>query len=436
MRKIMAVTLVLAIALVAVVVPVGAQVPGPNGPYTSAFTIQNLDATQGSCMYELYDAAGVMKYQSSSFSVSGSGSYFVFVGNLVVDAAAYSAVISCDVNVAAVSNYTGSGGGSAASYGGVASADTAMNVSLPGLYKNYYTYNSNVVVQNVGSSNADITLKIYAPGNSTPVAQVQALGVAPNAAAHFDQSTLTTLANGLYSAKVESTQNVAAIVNIWNAAGQQYSYNGVVAGAAVAYAPVLMNNYYAFNTALTVQNLGAAPANVTVTYSSGKTSTATIPVGSSQLFYTPNEGLPTGWIGSAKISAPGGEVVALVNESDSNNRAASYMGFTAGSMSSNAPIVLKEYYGYSTSITCQNVGTVPTTINVAYSSGATGSATGIGANSTALFYQPNVAALATGFNGSAVMTSTAADIVCVVNENQVTNAQQLDFLLTYEAIGQ
>jgi hypothetical protein len=435
MRRIIAVALVLAVALVAVVVPVGAQVPGPNGPYTSAFTIQNLDSTQGSCMYELYDTAGVLQHQSTSFAVSGGGSYFVFVGNITVDADAYSAVISCDVNVAAVSNYTGSGGGSAASYGGVASADTAMNVSLPGVYKDYYTYNSNVVVQNVGGDDADITLKIYAPGNSTPVAQVQALGVAPNASAHFDQSTLATLAAGLYSAEVESTQNVAAIVNIWNAAGQQYSYNGVVGGAALAYAPVLMNNYYAFNTALTVQNLGGDVANVTVTYSDGSTSMQAIAAGSSHLFYTPNEGLPAGWIGSAEISAPGGEIVALVNESDSSNRAASYMGFTAGSKSSNAPIVLKDYYGYSTSITCQNVGAAATTINVAYSSGATESEAGVGVNSTALFYQPNVAALAAGFNGSAVITA-AEDIVCVVNENQVTNAQALDFLLTYEAIAQ
>jgi len=435
MRKLTAVALVLAVVLVAGVLPVGAQVPGPNGPYTSAFTIQNLGATQGSCMYDLYDANGTSAYQSSSFSVSGGGSYFVFVGNLSVNPAAYSAVISCDVEVGAVSNYTGSGGGSAASYGGVASADTAMNVSLPGVYREYYTYNSNVVVQNVGSAAADITLKIYAPGNSTPVAQVTETGVAPNAAAHFDQSTMVGLANGIYAADVESTQNVAAIVNIWNAAGQQYSYNGVVAGAAVAYAPVLMNGYYGFNTALTVQNLGSSVANVTVTYSNGSSSTASIAVGSSQLFYTPNEGLPAGWIGSAKIEAPGGEIVALVNESDSNNRAASYTGFVSGSTTSNAPIVLKEYYGYSTSITCQNVGAAATTINVAYSSGATDSASGVGVNSTALFYQPNVAALPTGFNGSAVITASE-DIVCVVNENQVTNPLQLDFLLTYEAIAQ
>lgn len=434
-RKVLAIIVVLGTILAAGALPVAAQVPGPNGPYNSAFTIQNLESTAGTCMYELYDSTGAAIYTSSSFTVSANGSYFVYVGNLSIANDAYSAVVSCDVNVAAVANFTGSGGASAASYGGVASANTATTISLPGVYKSYYGYTSNVVVQNVGSTAADITLKIYAPGNSTPVAQATQNNVAPNAAAHFDQGTMTGLGNGLYSAKVESTQPVAAIVNIWNTVGQQYSYTGVVNGSTVAYAPVLMNNYYGFNTALTVQNLSGATTAVTVTYSSGKVSTANIAANSSQLFYTPNEGLPNGWIGSAKIESDGGEIVALVNESDANNRAASYIGFASGSTTASAPIVLKQYYGYSTSITCQNIGTASTNITVTYSNGTSETWSGVPVNGTALFYQPNNTSLPSGFNGSAVATASQ-NIVCVVNENQVTNPTKLDFLLTYEAISQ
>jgi hypothetical protein len=388
-------------------------------------------------MYELYNAAGTAAFTSTSFAVSGNGSYFVYVGGLSVTDGTYSAVISCDVNVAAVSNYTGAGGASAASYGGVASADTALNVSLPGLYKNYYGYNSNVVVQNVTTGAVDVTLKLYAPGNATPVATAQQLAVPANASVSFDQSTMAGLANGLYSAKVEATGAVAAIANIWNSVGQQYSYNGVVSGSMTAYAPVLMNGYYGFNTALTVQNMGGVSTVVTVTYSNGKVSTATIAAGSSHLFYTPNEGLPAGFIGAAKIVSTAADVVALINESDSSNRAASYVGFSAGNTSANAPIVLREYYGYSTSITCQNIGTAATNITVTYSNGATEVRNSVGANSTALFFQPNTAGLTSGFNGSAVVTSSGSQpIVCVVNENQVTNPTALDFLLTYEAVAQ
>jgi len=427
--------IMLGLSLVASVVPAAAQVPGPSGPYNSAFTIQNLESTAGTCMYELYDSAGTAIYTSSSFTVSADGSYFVYVGNLSIPSDAYSAVVSCDVNVAAVANFSGSGGASAASYGGVASANTAMAISLPGVYKSYHGYTSNVVVQNVGSSAADITLKIYAPGNPTPVAQATQSSVAPNAAAHFDQGTMMGLSDGLYSAKVESTQPVAAIVNIWNSAGQQYSYTGVVSGSTVVYAPVLMNNYHGFNTALTVQNLSGATTVVTVTYSSGKVSTANIAANSSQLFYTPNEGLPNWWLGSARIESGSGQIVALVTESDANNRAASYLGFAAGGTTANAPIVLKEYHGYSSSITCQNIGAAATDITVTYSNGVSETRSGVPVNGTALFYQPNNTSLPSGFNGSAVATALQ-DIVCVVNENQVTNPTKLDFLLTYEAISQ
>jgi len=224
-------------------------------------------------------------------------------------------------------------------------------------------------------------------------------------------------------------------VNAWNDAGQQYAYNGFTSGSAVAYAPVLMKNYYGFNTALTVQNIGDAPVNVTVTYSNGATNTKTIPAKASQLFYTPNEtGLPSGWLGAAKIEASGGNIVALVNESDVNNRAASYAAFSRGGKTSNAPIVLRRYYGYSTSVTCQNLGTTPVDITATYSNGVT-EVRNAPANGMALFYQPNTVGLADNFNGSAIFTADQ-DIVCVVNENQVTNPEQKDFLLTYEGIVQ
>jgi len=414
------------------VLPVTAQVPGPGGSYTSAFTVQNLEARQGTCQYSLYEANGTEAYTSTPVTIQASKSFFVYMGSLSISPASYSAVISCDVNVAAVSNYTGSGGAYAASYTGISSVQTATQVSFPGLYKNYYGYYTNVVVQNASSASADVTLKIY---RGATLVDTETKNVPANASVVFDQKTRAGLTDGIYAGVVESTGPVAAIVNAWNDAGQQYAYNGFTSGSAVAYAPVLMKNYYGFNTALTVQNIGDAPVNVTVTYSNGATNTKTIPAKASQLFYTPNEtGLPSGWLGAAKIEASGGNIVALVNESDVNNRAASYAAFSRGGKTSNAPIVLRRYYGYSTSVTCQNLGTTPVDITATYSNGVT-EVRNAPANGMALFYQPNTVGLADNFNGSAIFTADQ-DIVCVVNENQVTNPEQKDFLLTYEGIVQ
>lgn len=415
------------------VMPVAAQVPGPGGPYNSAFTVQNLDPVDGTCQYALYDAAGTAALTSAATAIQANKSVFVYVGGLSVTDAMYSAVISCDVNVAAVSNYTGSGGAYAASYGGVSAAQTANMVSFPGLYKNYYGYYTNVVVQNAGSAAVDVTLKIY---NGATLVDSETKTVPANASVVFDQKARAALPNGIYAGVVEATGPVAAMVNVWNSAGQQYAYNGFTGGSAVAYAPVLMKSYYGFNTALTVQNVGDTEVSVTVTYSNGATNTKTIAAKASQLFYTPNEaGIPNGWLGAAKIEATGGNIVALINESDANNRAASYTGFASGGTTANAPIVMKTYYGFSTSVTCQNIGDAATNITATYSNGVTETKTNIAAGATALFYQPNTPGLSNGFNGSAVFTASQ-NIVCVVNENQVENTAQKDFLLTYEAIVQ
>lgn len=429
MRRLLS-SVVLAVVL-ANVMTVSAQVPGPGSPYNSAFTVQNLESRDGTCIYILYDANGNVAFTSSSVSIQANKSAFVYVGGLTVNSGMYSVVISCDVNVAAISNYTGSGGAYAASYFGISEAKTAPKMYLPGLYKNYYGYYTNVVVQNASSGPISITLNIY---QGATLVDSETKSAPAYASVVFDQMARTILPNGIYAGIVEATGPVAAVVNVWNSAGQQFAYNGFASGSSIAYVPVLMKSYYGFNTALTVQNIGDTTTTVTVTYSNGVTNTKVIPPRASQLFYTPNEsGLPSGWLGSAKIEADGGSIVVLVNESDANNRAASYTGFTGGGTTINAPIVLKAYYGYSTSITCQNIGTGSTNITVTYSNGATESRNNVPVNGTALFYQPNTVGLPNGFNGSAVITASQP-IVCVINENQVSNPNPQDYLLVYEGI--
>lgn len=431
MRKLLPILLVIAALISAA--PVAAQVPGPGSPYNSAFTVQNLESRDGTCQYTLYDASGNPALTSAPTPIQANKSIFVYVGNLGVTPGMYSVVISCDVNTVAVSNYTGSGGAYAASYAGVPAAQTTTTAYFPGLYKNYHGYYTNVVVQNAGNSPISVTLKIY---QGAALVDSETKTVPAYASAVFDQAARTALPNGIYAGVVEATGPVAAMVNVWNSAGQQFAYRGFTSGSSVAYAPVLMKFYHGFRTALTVQNIGTSPVTVTVTYSNGATNTKVIPAKASELFYTPNEpGLPNGWIGSAKVDAPGGSIVALVNEADAKNRAASYTGFVTGGTTVNAPIVLRKYHGYSSSITCQNIGTASTDITVAYSNGATEVKNNVPVNGTALFYQPNTAGLPDGFNGSAIIMASQP-IVCVVNQNQVDNPNAQDYLLAYEGIVQ
>jgi hypothetical protein len=201
-----------------------------------------------------------------------------------------------------------------------------------------------------------------------------------------------------------------------------------------------MDNYFGYNTALVVQNLSeTTDANVTITYSDGTVKNTTIGPGAADSRYTPGEGLGTDLV-SAKVECTNGQpIVVIVNESNAYNRAASYSGFAAGAGSVRAPIVMKRYFEYNTSVTCQNVGSAAATMSIEYSgiSGSTVSPS-IPVNGVHSFYQPNETSLSDGWIGSATITS-AEDIVCIINEDQneaPKDTQVMDQLYAYNGIGQ
>jgi len=129
----------------------------------------------------------------------------------------------------------------------------------------------------------------------------------------------------------------------------------------------------------------------------------------------------------------------LVNESTDKNRAASYSGFATGSTTVRAPIVMRRYYKYNTSVTCQNIGSAAATMSISYG-GIAGTTTSpsIPVNGTHMFYQLTDTLLTDNFIGSATVTS-AENIVCIVNEDQnepPERDQIMDQLYAYNGIGQ
>lgn len=442
MKKAFSIVMVLAITM-ALATAALAAVPAPGGPFNSAFRVQNLETTQAQCSYSFYRADGTTAFTSSTTPVNPGDSLYVFVPNLTTLASgSYSAVVSCDRKVAAVSNFSDADSG--ASYSGVDAPGTVFYA--PGIYDNYYNFYSNIVVQNAGSAAVNITVDIFAPGSSTPVKTQTATNVAANASFSFEQEGLPELANNqFYSAKITGTGPIAPIVNIYGlaaAANQLYSYNPFAAGSTTAYAPVIMNGYYGYNTALVIQNIGASSAAVTVAYTNGTTANYNIAAGAAQSIYTPAAGIPAGntLYGATITSTNAQPIVVLVNESNGYNRAASYTGFPSGSTEVRAPIVEKRYYGYNSSVTCQNVGGAATTMTISYA-GVAGTTTSpsISAGATHLFYQPTDPALAAIVNNwiSSATITAAQPIVCVANQdiNEGTGAVTvMDQLYSYNGI--
>lgn len=447
MKKLVLVSIlvvVLAIAGAGIAMAQGPQpnaVPGPSGTFSSAFTIQNMGSAVANCTFQFY--AGSLAYTSAAFTITVGGSNFTYVPNLVGLAnGQYSGVVACDQQVGAVVN-TGSAL-SGGSYVGVDASKLGTTWYAPNAFNNYYGYYSNFVVQNATASTVSVTVQILNSAGSV-VATQNNPSVAAYSSANFEQSGLAGMAtNQAYSAKILASGNVAVESNIFGSgstASQLYMYTPFTAGSTTAYAPVIMKAYYGNNTALTVQNLSASSTVVTVTYGTGLARSNTLGGNASWVLYTPGDaGLANGLLTSAKIQSSGAAIVALVNESNNYQRAASYTGFASGTSTVRAPIVLKRYYGYNTSVTCQNIGSSTTNVTITYSNGASGTANNVVANGTALFYQPSVAGLPNGFNGSATITSSGSvPVVCVVNEDMNEGAQgttPMDMQYAYEGLNQ
>jgi hypothetical protein len=434
MKKLLTLTLIFVLSISVFSVAM-AETPAPGGPFNSAFRVQNLETTTAVCSYQFFDESGTVAFTSASVSVAPGDSLYVYVPDLTVTSGSYSAVVTCDKKAAAVVNFSDPNSG--ASHSGV--SEPGMEWYAPGIYDNYYNFYSNIFVQNATASSVDVTVEIFAPGSSTPVLTETRSNVPAYATVTFEQEGKTQLVdNQFYSAKITGTGDIAPIVNIYGRGAvndQLYSYNPFKAGSLKAYAPLIMSNYYGYNTALVVQNIGTTSAAVTVTYTNGHVTNHNIAAGAAVSLYTPSiTSLPSGNTLYGATITSDQPIVVLVNESNAYNRAASYSGFTEGSVEVRAPIVMKNYYQYNSSITCQNVGTAASTMTIAYA-GITGTTTSpsIQPGSTHLFYQPTDAALGSvpiNFISSATITS-AQPMVCVVNQDQnmgtlaVTNMDQL-----------
>lgn len=435
-KKLFVFVMVLSLLLIAASPMAPVEVPpGPSGTFGSAFTIQNLSGSIANCSYQFFNAAGTTVYTSAGFSIAAGGSSFTYVPNIgTLASGQYSGVVSCDQQVSAVVNTgsTNSGG----SYDAISNTGTVWYA--PNAFSNYYNFYTNFVVQNATASTVNITVEIINASGAV-VATQTASNVPAFSYANFEQVGLAGLStNVAYSAKITGTGAIAVESNIYGlgaAENQLYSYSPFTSGSLVAYAPVVMNNYYGYNTAITVQNLGAGVANVTVTYGTGATQTHDIASASSYVFFTPSSGLPSGTLTSAKIES-NQNIVALVNENNVYGRAASYTAFASGSTTVSVPIVMKRYYNYNTSVTCQNVGVAATNMTITYSNAATTTLNSIPANGIALFYQPTDVGVANGFNGSASITSSGQPIVCITNEDQNEGSLAttvFDQLFSYES---
>lgn len=434
----------LSLILVLVVVSVtfgtaSASTTVPGGPFASSIQIQNLGTAEAAVSIQYVNSSGVVAL-TTSHTIAASDVLSVYVpSESALATGEYSVVIAASQPVAAVSNFSDADSGAA--YSGASAG--ALSWGFPAVYDNYYGYYTEVYAQNVAAAAQAITLEVYAPGNASPVYSNTKSGVPVNASVNWSLKDLAQLNDNVsYSAIVKAGSQIVAIGNTYGSSGtaaQLYSYNGFANGAKTFYVPALYNGYYGWNAALSIQNVAATAANVTVTYSGGTVKNYTIQPNSSVAIYIPSEAeLPAGLMSATVTSSQ--DVAVSVNISNNANRAATYNGAAEASTKVFAPNVMKRYYKYSSSVTCQNLGAAATTMTIKYAAapGATETSGSIAPGASWEVYLPSKTAVPDGYNAGATIEASQP-IACIVNSNMdeaPENTQSMDQLFSYNGVNQ
>ena len=437
---------VLALLFVAVT-PVYAQLGTTD---ISSFTVQNIDTTNATVTIRFVDEAGAITTpptlnsgKANPFTLSPGESFEIYTPGIPTLAnGRYSVVIESTAQVVAIANLVGQGSiYFNGSYSGFSSGATTFY--LPAVVFNYYGWYSLISVQNVGSAVADVTVTITCANGATGT--LSATGVPANASHHFVLKsevptgfTASTSCNG--SAEITSTQPVVVVDNqSAPSGGNTQSYSGVASGSSTLYAAALYNNYYGWDSSFNIRKIGAGNTTVTVTYSDSGTSTCNLTdAAPGCLLYMPTAHPGLGLFGATISSSPSMALVAVVNAAN-GSQAQTYNAIGSGTGTVGIPSVMKSYYGWNTSFTCQNVGTVATTMHIVYDGYAANAydTASKASGETVEVYTPGETFLPNGHVGGATVTANAigAQIACIVNFNNATQMGSTvgDWSMSYNA---
>jgi len=418
----------------------------------SSFTVQNIDSVTASVTITFVSESGVETTpnplnsgKANPFNLAPGESFEVYVPGIPssqLPNGRYSVVIASTAQVVGIANLVGQGSVNFnGSYSGFSSGATTFY--LPSSVFNYYGWYSLISVQNVGAAPADVTLTITCTDGTTGTLSVQNIPLF--ASHHFDLETTTptgfssgTSCNG--SAKITSDQPIVAVDNqTAPAGGNTQSFSGVMSGSPKLYAPALYKNYYGWNSSLNIRKLGTGNTTVTVTFSDSGTTTCNLTDAKPGcLLYIPSVHGANGYFGATIQESGSTGLIAVVNAAN-GAQAQTYNAIGSGTGTVGIPSVMKSYYGWNTSFTCQNVGSVPTSLNIKYD-GYAGSAYNTGTLAAGAAIEKvtaNEAFLPTGFQGGATISANAggAQVSCIVNFN---NAAQMgstagDWSMSYNA---
>src|SRR5262249_54452752 len=259
------------------------------------------------------------------------------------------------------------------------------------------------------------------------------------------------------SATVTSSQPLVAVVNQVgkNAPNKTLlTYSGFPSGAATVALPLVMANNSGIFTGIAVQNTSNSSANRTVTYGpdtvSGMATPAhdvfTLAAGAGTALLQAGGKWTGRYVGSATITATGGQIVAIVNQlvTTGVNQGTAYEGFVnpaSATSKVSAPLLMSHNsaLGFFTAVQCQNVGQSSVTLNVSYSANVAGTFTPPAEPARTIAPGASVTVFQAGaswtgrYVGGGTFSATGP-IACIVNEAASSASLPGDVSGTYDGI--
>jgi hypothetical protein len=432
-------SMILAIALLAALaipLTVSAQIT-----YTAGFQVQNLDPDNPATVTIVYYNQDGSEAASVPDTIPAGGAKTYFPLSAVSDGFNGSIVISSDRDIRAIANILGNGLDYGASYGGFTAG--AGTVYVPLLMKANSGYNTWFNVQNAGTAPTTVSIT-YSDGVTASCPNLQ-----PGAACTLDQSTEAHASGWVGSGEVSADQNLAVTV-MEVGPTTLFAYSGFTGGSTDVAMPLVNANNAGFVTGIQIQNMGATPTQVTLSYTpstagSPCAETKTIPAGQSVTFAIrafalseSGEDCANGarFVGSARVSAnsANNDLVAIVNQLNTGkNKGAAYEGFDPDSATGSIvmPLIMDRNSNYFTGFSVLNVGDGTTTVNCTFTNSTHTESASLDPGEALTVIQNGV--IASGYVGSASCTASES-IVGIVNElNTVLTG---DAFLVYDAFNQ
>jgi len=333
----------------------GYQTPVQAAAYGSAFvtsiTYQNVGNGAATVSLSFYQQASGTPIVITRPSLPAGAGTSLYVGGVSEIASGFlgSAVMSSDQPLVATLVQIGSGTVKnrplTSGFSGGASY-----VLIPTVLKNTFGFHSMFSVQNVDAVGADITLT-FVPVSGAPIPYT--ITNLPSGSAKFiDMGNFPTIAAATFngSVKINAVQTgtstpgavVASSMELEIAGDRAYAFEGAAESATKIYMPSALCNFGPnanTSTAYAVQNTATVPVDVTVNYSNGHADGPyTLAAGAKRSFDGCAASNPVGFIGSATVTATGGNIVA-VGKVYGGGLSTAFLGFPNGGSKVSLPYI-------------------------------------------------------------------------------------------------